>query len=93
MVFREVENGIASQKIESRHFYYHKAKLSPRSLSSPPKAEENYSFPLVKRKFYENLFQNVLLKINIFKTCNRKAHFLLEGPFGDFEQKCGIYNY
>ena len=60
------------------------------SLTGPyhhPKAEINYSFPPVKGEDYENLIQNVLLKVNFFKTCNRRIHFLLKDPFGDFEQK------
>ena len=66
--------------------------LSPVPIITP-KAETNYSFPPVKAEDYENLFQKVLLEVNIFKTCNRRMHFLLECPFGDFEQKPDRYNY
>ena len=52
----------------------------------------NDLFPLVTWEDYENLFQSVLLSVNIFKTCNRRMHFLLEGPFSDFEQKPDGYN-
>ena len=33
-VHRKMKNGFASQKIESRHFYYPEEKLSRRSLPS-----------------------------------------------------------
>ena len=52
---------IYKSKIESRDFYYLQGKtLSPVPIIIP-KAETKYSFPPVKRKDYENLFQNVLL--------------------------------
>ena len=57
------------------------------------KAAANYSFPLVKGDDNKNLFQNVLFEVNFFKACNRSIHFLLEGPFGDFEHTPGGCNY
>ena len=36
------------KKIESRHFYYPKAKLSPRSLSSPPGKRQITHFPQLR---------------------------------------------
>ena len=58
-----------------------------------PEVEANYSFPAVKAEDYENLFQNVLRSVSIFKIWNRRMRFLLECLFGDFEQKHGRYNY
>ena len=89
MVFRQVENGIASQKIESRYFYYLKIKVSPWSLSSPTRQRQITHSPQLRGRTVKTYFEMYCLKSTFFKTCD----FLLEAPFAEFEQKPGGYNY
>ena len=72
--------------------------ITPRQNSLPcpyhfPQSIDKLLILPVNREDYENLFQNVLLSVNVFKTCNRRMNFLLKGPFGDIEQKPGGYSY
>ena len=58
MVLRLLENALVSQKIGSVHFYLSpQAKDSPRSLSLPLQAGENYPLPLINI-FFKSIFPN-----------------------------------
>ena len=75
MVFRDVENGIVSQKIESRHFYYPKTKLSPRSLSSPPRQRQITHFPQLRESTTKTYFKMYCFKLTFLKHVTEECTF------------------
>ena len=93
MVFREVGNGIVSQKIESRHFCYPKTKLSARSLSSSPRQRQITHFPQVRGRTMKTYLKMYCFKSTFLKHVTEECTFCWKVLFGDFEQKPGRYNY
>ena len=63
--------------------------LSPVPIITPKQRQITHN-PQLRGRTMKTYFK---MYCNIFKTCNKRMHFLLECPFGDFEQKPGRYNY
>ena len=77
-----MENGIPSQKIESRHFYYPKTKLSPWSLSSPTKQRQITHSSQISGRTMKTCFKLYYFKSTFLKHVTVECT-LLVGPFGN----------
>ena len=75
MMFREVENGISSQKIESKHFYHPKTKLSPLSLSLPPRQRQITHFSQLRGRTMKTYFKIYCFKSTFLKDVTEEFTF------------------
>ena len=70
-----MENGLASQKIETRHFYYFQVKLSPWSLSLTPRPRQITHSPYLRGRTMKTYLKMYCFKLTFLKLVLEECTF------------------
>ena len=88
-----MENAFASQKIESRPFYYPEAKLFPRSLLSPHRQRQITHSPQLKGRTKITCFKMYCFKSTFLKHIAEEWTFCGKNLLVTLSEKTGGYIY